>query len=177
MAYNSSWTGNQVGSGSNAMWRQWTRLQGHVQHSGALQFGPCGSAPLLHAGPAGAQLSKIASALAESPRFLILDFRQATLAVRCPAQVLVAVRHGNCLPNRHSVSCRPSKSSLQAGAGSGRHRRPLLCHPAQQAAPHGHPGTHWAGSSRALLLVRKLGADEKTIAHVCLCAISELRAQ
>ena len=32
------------------------------------------------AGSGGAQLSKIASALAESPRFLILDFRQV---VRC----------------------------------------------------------------------------------------------
>ena len=41
-------------------------------------------------------------------------------------------RHPACLPR--PLAC------PQASAGRGCHRRPLLCHPAQQAAAHGHTG-------------------------------------
>ena len=91
-----------------------------------------------HAALGGAQLSKVAAALAESPRFLILDFRRALGCTLFAARPGRFAQHVACV----LTQALPSNATQlpQAGAGPGRHRRPLLCHPAQQAAPHGHTG-------------------------------------
>lgn len=102
-----------------------------------------------------AQLSRVAAALAESPRFLILDLRQAWRPLRPrwspapPAEQrngtnaglslhagLWQVKPASTVSRRLAARC----SALQAGPGFGRHRCTLLCDAAQPAAPHGHPG-------------------------------------